>query len=345
MNKIYCIILAGGCGQRLWPLSRKKKPKQFIPFIGQKTLIDLALERAMCLVSDKKNIIVITNELYRDVLDTICGERIGHVIYEPIGRNTAPAILQACLYVNTLDSEGLVVILPADHFIPDIEQFRITAQQMIDFTRAKDVIGLLGLVPTSPATGYGYMQKSVQQVSDISHIYSVERFHEKPNSKTAEFYVASGDMLWNIGIFIGRTAVFLSEYSLHAPAVYSSVLNYLDGKIAYVEVPNSSIDIIVIEKSKKIVVALTHFEWHDVGNLNTFVNVLLTHGGCQSNIISINAQDNIAYTKKKIVACVEVQNLCIIETDDVLVIVDRQKADQIKHLDVLLYERQLFDLI
>lgn len=344
MNNRYCVILAGGCGQRLWPLSRRNRPKQFIPFVGQKTLIELAIERAMSLVHDKDHIVIVTNQTYKDMLEQTCGV-MRHVIYEPVGRNTAPAILRACLYINEFDSAAVVVVLPADHFIPDVEQFSTVVGQLIEATGANDVIGLLGLVPTFPATGYGYIQRTAQQVHDVYPVYTVDRFHEKPNSQTAQFYIASGDMLWNIGIFVGRPDVFLSEYCAHALPIATGVQLYINGQIAYIDIPSVSIDVAVIEKSKKIIVSFAQFEWYDVGSLDTFVRVMIVHGGVQNDLISIQGEGNVAYTKKKIVACVGVSGICIIETDDAIIVVDQQKTDQVKLMDGLLREKQLSDLI
>ncbi|MFA6527834.1 MAG: mannose-1-phosphate guanylyltransferase [Candidatus Babeliales bacterium] len=335
MPEIYVVVLAGGCGQRLWPLSSKKRPKQFIPFVGQKTLIELALERALLLVKDTKHIVVVTNNLYRELLLQTCGDVFGHVIYEPVGRNTAPAVLRACLYIDKIDSEAMVIVIPADHFIPDKVQFVSTVNEMVSFTEQHEVIGLLGLLPTFPATGYGYIQRSVQTIDQNNPIYAVEKFHEKPNLQTAEFYLAAGDMLWNIGLFIGRGAVIVAEFRRHAPTVYAGVHDYLVGAREYADVPNISIDIAVMEKSNNVVVSRANFEWYDVGSLETFVSVMTVYGDVSSKLISLQGENNIAYTTKKVVVCVDTNNLCIIETNDEIIIFDRQKTNGIKSLEFM----------
>ena len=344
MGDVYCVILAGGCGQRLWPLSSKKRPKQFIPFIKQKTLIELALERAFPLVRDKEHIIVVTNELYRDILAQTCANMVGHVIYEPIGRNTAPAILQACLYINGLNPDAMIVVLPADHFIPDVEKFCGVMKESIVFTREQCCICLLGVVPTVASTGYGYIQTTGKQRHQKFQIYDVEKFHEKPNKQTAGFYLTLGDMLWNCGIFIGKVAVFLTEYFSHAPMMYASLLDYIEGKTSYTDVPKLSIDVAVIEKSTKVVVALAEFEWYDVGNLETFVYVVEMYGGVQHKIISLDGENNISYTKKKIVMYVGVQNLCLVETNEALIVFDRQKKNGGSAMEGLLQQEFFSDL-
>lgn len=331
MSDIYVVILAGGCGQRLWPLSSRERPKQFIPLVGKQTLIELTLQRAQLIARDKEHIIIVSNRLYQTRLEQICKSACGTIIYEPVGRNTAPAILLSCLDIYKQNPEATVVVLPADHFIPDNKQCVATIKNVFDIVANNDVIGLLGIQPTFPATGYGYIQKG-ELYTQADGMYSVAMFHEKPNKEMAYSYYNAGGMLWNSGIFVGKVAAFIAEYAVYAPDIYEKIQNYQQGLFPYDLVPNRSIDVAVIEKSKNIIVALASFEWHDVGSLESFLRIASQYDKTLPKIVSYGGSNNIAYTTEKMVVCSGISNICLIETETAFFIFDRKKEDSLKNI-------------
>jgi len=320
------VLLAGGSGERLWPLSRKERPKQLIPFLGNKSLLEQTIDRIQSLVSDKKNLIVLTNQQQSPAVTQLVGKHVGTVMAEPASRNTGPAILYAC-ESKEISNDPILVFLPSDHFIPDTQKFCSSLQKTIDYASKHDVIALLGLMPTFPATGYGYIQAKVSH----ENCYPVQKFHEKPTLDIAEQYIRRNDMFWNIGIFIARQSVLLKEFQEHAPELFSGMQSYLTGQKSFEKLPDISIDYAVMEKSSRIVMLPADFEWHDVGNIKTFLDIKAKYGNNEvSRVITHDGQNNSAMTNKKLVACVGVSDVCIIETDDVILVVAKDRVEQVK---------------
>jgi len=326
------IFLAGGSGERLWPLSRKDRPKQLIPFLGNQSLLEQSIDRIASLASDKKNLIVLTNQEQSPAITQLVGDRVGDVMAEPASRNTGPAILYACLKSVSRDisDDPVLVFLPSDHFIPDAKKFCTALQKTIGYASNHDVIALLGLMPVFPATGYGYIQAKISQDS----CYPVEKFHEKPTLDVAQEYIRRDDMFWNIGIFIARRSVLLKEFQKHAPELFSGMQEYLAEKQVYKNLPNISIDYAIMEKSSNIVMLPADFEWHDVGNIKTFLDIKTKYGKKDevSRVITCEGQNNSAITSKKIVACVGVSDVCIVETDDIILVVAKDRVEQVKQI-------------
>lgn len=330
MKNTYFVILAGGCGERLWPLSRRQHPKQLIPFLNNKSLLEQTLDRISSLVAKKEHIVVVTNKDYEQAVQKLIGSRVGMIIAEEAARNTAPAILLACEYIKKEDSDAKIVVLPADAYIPDHNAFCATIADGLDyleFEECKDIV-TFGLRPTYAATGYGYIQSNSKESCGAG--YRIARFHEKPDQIHAQIYATQGDMWWNIGIFAACLKTFDREFTEHAPDVVMGISRYLLGQIAYEQVPNISIDYAVMEKSANIVVFPALFDWSDVGNLNVFLSLRAQHAPDNIPVINFDGSGNLASTKQKLVVCVGVSDLCIVETDDVILITKKDMAENIK---------------
>ncbi len=330
MKKIYVGILAGGNGERLWPLSKKERPKQLLPFLNNQSLLSQTVDRVSMLTGSQENIFVITSDHQKDIIAKEVVGKIGDIVVEPCARNTGPAILLLAEKIKQKDPEGVLVVLPADHFIPDTKKCNSALQEGISYVAEHGVIATFGLMPTYGATGYGYIQADAHERVQLGRYYPVKKFHEKPDKKRAEEYLCQDDMFWNIGIFAGKVSTFIQEFKSCEPLMYDAMQKYLQGVCDYADIPSISIDYAIMEKTKNSVIFTTDFEWYDVGNLNIFLQLQRRFSSEKKQLFEIEAQNNICSSNKKVVACIGVDSLCIVETDDVLLIASRDKVEQVK---------------
>lgn len=320
----YIVILAGGKGERLWPLSRNKNPKQLLRFVDDKSLLEHTIDRVRGLVL-KENLLIITTKDQEDAIKAVAGKQVGTILAEPTSRNTAPAIAYCCFYLFAKNKNAHITFIPADHYIKDSESFRTYLRSCMEENN-KQEITLLGIKPKYAATGYGYIEYRKTKNS-IDH-FPVIHFHEKPDIKTAESYCKKNNFLWNIGIFSSAAHTFLTELQKINPGLYKSVDQFHVTKKGYENLPNISFDHAILEKSKQCRVMPIDLEWSDVGNLDTF----LSHMNVDCNLISINARNNIITIDNKLVAIIGVENLCVVQTDDVLLIAKRADVEQVKQI-------------
>lgn len=329
MQNTYFIILSGGSGSRLWPISRKDRPKQLVTFLNNTSLLEQTIDRVSTM-GPREHIGIITTEEQANLIPEPITQKLGFTLKETSGRNTGPAILYSALDVLKMDSDAILVFLPADHFIPETEKYLLYLKRAIEFASQNDKIVTLGLMPTHAATGYGYIQAEVQGVVKAGNMYNVEKFHEKPDEGKATLYLAQDNMFWNLGMFISRASVLIQEYQRHAPEIYKIVSESLSGENNYDYAPSISIDYAVMEKSKNISIVPCDFEWNDVGNLDIFISTQQKYEKPTHKMISIESENNIAKTSKKIIALIGVSDLCIVEDGEVLVVAKRDKIEKIK---------------
>ncbi len=330
----YIVILAGGKGERLWPLSREKRPKQLLSFCNDLSLLEQTINRVKSLVS-KERLWIVTTEQQQKQITQMVGSKVGTILTEPESRNTAPAILLTCLKIAEQDKDAVISFVPADHFITQDDIFRDNLKNALDFSAHHDGITLLGLKPDWAATGYGYIEFE-QKKEALEKPQKVVRFHEKPSTKTAQLYLMLPNMLWNIGVFCAKVSTFLHEYQQAAPRIVSAIQNYLENKTSYEKCENISIDHAVLEKSSNTYVLPVSFIWSDVGNLDTFLSLHAQYKDVSAHTVTINSQNNVVNVNNKLVALIGVENLCIVETDDVLLIAQRDQTDKVKQVLSLL---------
>lgn len=332
------IILAGGSGSRLWPLSREEYPKQLLNLDNNGSLLQKTFIR-LCVFSNPADIVTVTNiKHYQNIklqLNNI--DKANITIGEPIGRNTAPAI--ACIleyFRQHSDKDDIVLIVPADHLIKDVEAFNRTVEQG-RILAEEGYIVTFGIKPTYPETGYGYIKTD----KILTTGYKVEKFVEKPNLETAKQYLKSGNYYWNGGIFMGKISTFMEEFEKYTPNIYNNLSN-LDfsnsTKIKYgiyENMPSISIDYAIMEKSSKIALVELQSDWNDLGSWQSIYNVKEKdeNGNVLTGKVVIdNVKNSLIYSQKEIVAVSGLENIILVETEDAIMACKLDESQNVKNL-------------
>lgn len=339
---VYYVFLAGGNGERLWPLSNDLTPKQLLPLGPEGTLLAQTIDR-VAPMTDKKHAWISTTEKHAAQIRSVVGDKVDTILIEPGSRNTGPAILYCCMKIHAINPDATIVFLPADAFIPKSEwvRFREFLATSIDYAAMHEDIVLLGMEPTHPATGYGYIEFAAQDALSKEAPYHVTHFREKPSLEVAQQYMQEGNKLWNIGIFVGRAALFMQEYAKAVPDMYQAMEGYLNGLNSYNDVPKDSIDYAVMERSKNISVLPVNFAWCDVGNIDVFLTLKQQYSTLNANFVSIDAKNNLIDVPGKTVALVGVHDLCIVEVEGALLITKREQAEKVRGIVDLLRQNQI----
>jgi len=328
------IILCGGSGTRLWPLSRTLMPKQFVKLFGEKSLFQLTVNRNKLVCH--QSIIVSNTEQYFLALDQI--EELSYDSYfltqyllEPIGRNTAPAIALACML---LDKDELVLVTPSDHLIKNEKEYLKTIQRAKKLAKENYLV-TFGITPTSVETGFGYIEANNEDVT---------AFHEKPNAEKAQEYLDAGNYYWNSGMFCFKAGVFLEELEMYAPDIYEkSTLAISKAKkkdivrISYElmqEIPENSIDYAVMEKSNRVKVIPSNIDWSDLGSFESLANEIES----TPNLINIDSSNNLILSDKQ-VATIDIDNLIVVDTPDALLISKKGSSSKVKQVVQKLNEK------
>ncbi|AWH48218.1 mannose-1-phosphate guanylyltransferase/mannose-6-phosphate isomerase [Stenotrophomonas sp. SAU14A_NAIMI4_5] len=338
MSSIQPVILSGGSGTRLWPLSREAYPKQFLPLAGQLTMLQATWQRVAPIAS--RGPLVIANEEHRFVaaeqLQQV-GAEPAAIILEPVGRNTAPAIAVAALEATHDGADALLLVLPSDHVITDEAAFRSAVQAAASAAEAGKLV-TFGIVPTGPETGYGYIK-----AADGQGLRAVERFVEKPDLDTASGYVASGQYYWNSGMFLFKASRYLQELERLQPAMLAGSrtawqqsrrdtdFTRLD-KDAFTAVPSDSIDYAVMEKTADAVVIPLDAGWNDVGSWTALRDVSQQDGdgnAHQGDVIAIDCRNTYAYGQR-LVAMVGLDDVIVVETDDAVLVGKADRMQEVK---------------
>ena len=358
-TKTHGVIMAGGRGTRFWPESRTKMPKQLIALAGPKALLSETIERILP-ICPASNIHVVTGKDIKDKVKKLTSRHKGiNVIAEPKGRNTAPCIGYMAARISYFSSpEDVMVILPSDHMVKNKEKFVETIAAGVEAASKHNTIVTIGITPSSPNTGYGYIQmgKKTPSAKKGIALYHVRSFREKPDLETAKKFLNDGNYLWNAGMFIVKAGVILSEIKKHLPKLYKGLLDIsehfgkkdewttFDKKFALL--PSESIDFGIIEKMSTTLTIPADFGWNDLGSWNTLyeINDKKDFGVCNiEKIIAVNSKNNVinCNNNKKLIALLDVNDLIIIDTDDVLLIADKKSDQKIKEIVEKLKEKRL----
>ncbi len=346
--KILPVILLGGSGTRLWPISRKNHPKQFLNLMGDQTLLQATLSRLEGL-ENLESSIVVCNEAHRFTAAEQLAEmyrELGDIILEPVGRNTAPAVAISALRALEKHDDALLLVLPADHVIQDTIAFQKAIQVAIDAANQNSLV-TLGIVPDKPETGYGYI-KCGELINDTSLsgslLYKVERFVEKPNKEKAESYIKSGDYFWNSGMFLFKASVFLKELEKFQPEILASCKTSLEksehdldfirlNKEAFEHCPSDSIDYAIMEKTNNAVTVPLEAGWNDIGSWDALWEIEQkdTQGNVlKGDVITHDTNNCLVKAENKLVTLVGVDNLVVIETKDAILVSAKDKVQDVK---------------
>jgi mannose-1-phosphate guanylyltransferase/mannose-6-phosphate isomerase len=338
------VILAGGSGSRLWPLSRQHYPKQLLKLFGDKTMLQQTILRLTGL-PDLGAPIVVCNVEHRFMVAEQLNE-IGlsdtAIILEPLARNTAPALALAALHAREVHTDSILLVLSADHMISDVEEFQRVVKVAAE-SAEKNHLVTFGVHPTHPETGYGYI-KTHQSSGAAAEVFTVEQFVEKPDLTTAQSYLAAGCYYWNSGMFVFKTDVFLSELLAHSPEVITTAdqartwavrdLDFIRvDKESFAAAPNISIDYALMEKSNNVVCVPLNAGWSDVGDWKSFWDVSQKDVAGNSFIgdsIDVGSTNTLVFSHDKLVATLGVNNLMIINTPDAVLVADKSKAQEVK---------------
>lgn len=277
----YLVILAGGAGSRFWPISSEELPKQFLDILGcGRTLIQLTLERFNGLIP-KENVWVVTAEKYREiVMEQLPEIPSGNILCEPCRRNTAPCICYVSWKIKKLNIKANIVVSPSDHLVVDIQAFQSAIDDSLSFAAETDAVVTLGLKPTRPETGYGYIKADLTYSSSRKHnIFRVDEFKEKPTLEIAKEYIQSPNYLWNSGIFIWNVNTIINAFRVYEPevsSIFEGLMPYYgtdkeQNKIdeSYPQCKNISVDYAILEKAEEIFVFPASFSWSDLGTWNS----------------------------------------------------------------------------
>jgi len=359
------VILAGGSGTRLFPMSRKKYPKQFLKIGDKKSLFQKTVERSLLTVNPK-DLIIITNkdyqfhiknqlsELFPSLFTVHSSQFTVHnspfnLILEPIGRNTAPAIALAAKFALEklkVHEDEVLFISPSDHIISPIEKF-VEYMKKAEEIAKEGYIVTFGVRPTKPETGYGYIESDGFSVSDTISVYKVRQFHEKPDLETAKEYLAKGNYYWNSGMFAFTVKTIFEELEKHAPEIYEKVENKTFEEVLenFESMPDISIDYAVMEKTDKAVVLPLDVTWSDVGSWDAFYEIMEKdeNGNVKvGSVIDIDSRDSLILSNKRVVSAIGIEDLMIVETDDVLLIAKKGEGQKVREVVKKLKEEKEF---
>lgn len=344
MNKnYYAVLMAGGVGSRFWPVSTTEFPKQFHDMLGSgDTLIQKTFSRLSKLIP-VENILILTNEKYNDiVLEQLPMVKQEQVLLEPAMRNTAPCILYASLKIKKLNPDAVMVVAPSDHWIEDETAFTKDLQQCFDFCAKENALMTLGIQPTFPNTGFGYIE---YDKTDTNPIKKVNQFREKPDYETAKSFLKRGNFLWNGGIFIWSAKAITEAFEKFQPQMnvlfqkgfetYNTALEKDFINDNYADAENVSIDYAVMENAKNVYVLPATFDWNDLGTWGSLHEKLdkddFNNAVVNATVLLHNASNNIISTSKdKLVIIDGLQDYIIVDKDNILLIYPKSKEQDIK---------------
>jgi mannose-1-phosphate guanylyltransferase len=343
---LHSVIIAGGVGARFWPLSRKHRPKQLVDLLGEGPMIEQTIRRIEPMTPAEQRWIVTNREqmkLIRGVLPQLATDRF---ILEPVPRNTAPAIGLAAIHLMHKDPDAVMAVLPSDHRIEDVDEFRTVLGRAADLVaESPEALVTIGIAPTRPETGYGYIQVDQGAKSSIPDVFKVKTFAEKPTLQIAKSFLQSGEFLWNSGIFVWRADTIIRQIGEYLPQWYSG-LREIGGAIGtereaevtkhvFSALKGISIDYGVMEHAPHVAVVRGGFGWSDVGSwdevwrlLPRDQNGIATRG----DVVSVDSADSLILAQDRLIALVGVNDLIVVDAGDAILICPREKSQNVRAL-------------
>lgn len=343
----YCVIMCGGVGTRFWPFSRTNMPKQFLDFFGTgRSLLQLTVDRIRPIV-DPSRIILVTNSAYADIIrEQLPDIKESNILLEPARRNTAPCVCWAANHIHALDPQASIVTLPSDHLILKEEAFRNTLLEGFDFVEKGERLLTLGIKPTGPATGYGYIQRGAP-VENFEGICKVKSFTEKPNLEMAKVFISTGEFFWNAGIFLWSAKSILNafrKYDHETMAIFNAgekafgttdEMNFINA--AFPSAPSNSIDYAIMEKADNVYVKTAELGWSDLGSWKALYEASPhnAEGNVTQNckVLAYDCKDTIfAVSGEKIVVASGLKNYIVAESGNSLLIYPIDEEQRIRNI-------------
>lgn len=343
---LYAVIMAGGSGTRFWPASRQKRPKQLLTLFGQSSLLQQTVARLEPLCRPEQVLVVTGRDHAAAVGQQLPRVPAAQILAEPLARNTAPAAGLAAAWVARRDPETVCLVLPADQLITQEDLYIETLRRAVELARSEEVLVTLGLTPRYPATGFGYIECGQVLDSRGPQVCAVRAFHEKPDLPTAQAYLASGRHLWNSGMFIWRAGVLLAEMDRHLPELAAGLAELAPAldtaeqgqalEQVYSGLPAISVDHGIMEKSDRLRVVRADFGWSDVGSWEAMAELWPAdqegNASQDGRVVAVEAQGNLVSAQGRLAALLGVKDLVAVVTDDVLLILPKQRSQEVRRL-------------
>ena len=341
--KTYGLIMAGGGGTRFWPLSRKRVPKQFLNLDGKEVMINETIDR-LCGIVEKEDIFIVTNEEQMDLTKIVTGDRVlqENILAEPSARNTAACIGYGAIEILKKHGDGVMCILASDHYIKDEDAFREVLKKAIGTVEETDGLVTIGIKPTFPATGYGYIKN---ETIDGKEYKGVMEFVEKPDLERATAYIDSGNYAWNSGMFVWKASTIMKYFEKLLPDIYDKLMIIKEAmgtasekdviNAIYDTIPKISIDYGIMERADRVYMLEGDFGWNDIGSFDALP--ALYNSDDNGNVVRgetvlIDSRENIVIGEKKMIACVGVEDLIVVDTEDALLVCRKDRAQDVKEV-------------
>ena len=356
----FAVILAGGGGTRFWPLSRQNKPKQLLNLSGHDVMLNDTILRYENVIP-LENTFIVTNQSQAEVLNQILLESVPrkNVLREPVGRNTAACILYAALVIRKRYQDGIMAVLPSDHYFTDVAEFRNILARTCQAAKNTNKLITIGIKPSFPATGYGYINCRKEINAGLPEgIYEVNEFVEKPDFERAKKYLESGDYLWNSGMFAWKVSVILENFQRYLPRLFRSMqelIPVLDTEEeaegvaeVYPHLQSTSIDYGILERSDEVLVVPGDFGWNDVGSWDALGVIFPPDDDgniVKAEHVGIKTRNSIIYGDERLIATIGLDNVIIAETGDAILVCPRERAQEVKDLVELLKAKGMNEYI
>lgn len=342
--KVYGVIMAGGGGTRFWPLSRQAKPKQLLNLSGKEVMVNEAVDR-LARLADQEDIFIVTNKTQAAAMEEVTAGRIkpDHILAEPSARNTAACIGYAAMEIVRKYEDGIMVITPSDAFIKDVDEFVRVLNVAVKEAEEHDTLVTVGITPTFPSTGYGYIRYNKDSTNYEAK--KVEEFKEKPDLETAKDYVASGNYVWNSGMFIWKASTILKNFENFLPDIYKDIVKIADAmktptekeviNEVYPQIQSISIDYGIMEKSGDVMTVPAEFGWNDVGSFDMLK--VMHEEDAQGNVVvgncvNIDTRNSVVYSSGRLVTTLGLDNVVVVETEDGIMVCSKDRVQDVKKI-------------